>query len=161
MDNMNNVPVNNRNNAFAANNAVNFAIELQNTLSQIVLPPHCTLRPYNQNFARCVIIEFVHPQSNHTGHVMLSEPNRHDGEQHNGFVEMLCSIDRFNGYYLEITVDNLEEMLTVIAFSQNLLQYQPDQPHLDFVRVPPHLLNHWCVPQRLRNLNLLNQNYQI
>jgi hypothetical protein len=141
-----------RDNNYNYNNAVNFAIQLQNTLSQLNLPPHCTLVPRNQNMERCVIIDFVHPHSDHTGHVMLMKP---DGNDENGF-KVLCSIDSYNGYFIDMTVNSLVEALGVIAFCQNLLQYQPEQDQLDFVRVPNHLLNHWCVPVHLRERNLEN-----
>ena len=132
------------------NNAVNFAIHLQNTLNQTPLPPHCTLLLRNQNIdERSVIIEFVHPHSDHTGHVVLTKPN---GNEY-GF-QMMCSIDRYNGYFIEMTVNSLPEVLVVIAFSQHLLQYQPDQDLLDFVRVPNHLLDHLCVSENLRERNL-------
>ena len=108
------------------NNSVNFAINLHNTLSQTQLPAHWTLRQYpcNEDHPDIVIVDFVHPNTDHTGHVVLSRPAGNGEQQIDGFVHMLCSIDRFNGYYLEITVDSFQEMLVVIAFSQNLLQYQ-------------------------------------
>ena len=138
-------------------NSINFAINLHNTLLETELPPHWTLRqyPYNEDHPDVVIVDFVHPNTDLTGHVMLSRPAG------NGFVHMLFSIDRFNGY--EITVNSFQQMLEVIAFSQNLLQFQPNQLYMNYIRVPQHLnyvwvpqklLNHWCVPNRLRELNL-------
>ena len=127
---------------------VNFASNLHNTVSQIPLPLNSILRPYSEEFETSVIIEFIHPDTAHTGHIMMINPV----DPYN-FIDMLCAIDRHNGYFMEIIVDNLEEMLDVIAFSQQLLPFQPDQIHLDYVRVPEHMLNHWCVPHHLRALN--------
>jgi hypothetical protein len=80
---------------------------------------------------------------------------RNDAVPDNGYVHMLCSIDAFNGYFLEITVDNFLEMIDVIAFCQNLLEYQPQNERLiDYVRVPPHLLNHRYVQPNLQQLNI-------
>ncbi len=150
MANIHNDRNNNNNNNYY--NAVNFAVHLQNTLYQTPLPPHCSLLLRNQNIdERSVIIEFVHPHSDHTGHVVLTKPN---GNEY-GF-KMMCSIDRYNGYFIEMTVNSLPEVLVVIAFSQHLLQYQPEQDRLEFVRIPNHLLDHWCVPANLRQRNLEN-----
>jgi hypothetical protein len=146
------------------NNSVNFAIEFQNTLSQTPLPPNCTLRPLNPDNETCIIVDFVQPGSNHTGHVVMFKPDPFECVHYgypDGFVRMMCSIDSFNGYYLEITVNSLEEIVEVIAFSQNLLQYQPGQMHLDYVRVPYHLLNHRFVLPYLRTLNMNALNFEI
>jgi hypothetical protein len=142
-----------RRNDDEVNHEINFAINLQNILSQTPLPPYCTLVSRNlmQPSAKgCVIIDFVNPNSKHTGYVVLSKP---DGDDENE-IDVFSSIDRFNGYFIELTVESLEEAHEVIEFSQHLLQYQPDQDLLDFVRVPNHLLDHWCVSENLRERNL-------
>ena len=157
----------NNNNNYLYNNAVNHAIEIKNQLQNPnQLPPHCTLVLHNEHlnqFETCVMIEFTHPHSNHTGHVLVGYPEHMTQNNEypilNGYVHMLCSIDAFNGYFMEITVNSLAEMLGVVALCQNLLEYQPEQRNLEFVRVPQHLNNHWAVPQYLRernNLNLIN-----
>ena len=142
-----------RRNDDEVNREINFAINLQNILSQTPLPPYCALLSRNllQPSAKgCVIIDFVNPNSKHTGYVVLSKP---DGDDENE-IDVFSSIDSFNGYFIELTVESLEEALEVIEFSQHLLQYQPDQDRLDFVRVPNHLLDHWCVSENLRERNL-------
>jgi hypothetical protein len=134
---------------------INYAIALHNTFHEILLPPHCTLPSRNllQPSAKgCVIIDFVHPYSNHIGCVLLMKPNEDDEDG----IKMMCSIDRYNGYFIEITVNSVEEVLEVTAFCQNLLQYQPNQDELEFVRVPRHLLDHWCIPAYLLERNLEN-----
>ena len=142
-----------RRNDAEVNHEINFAINLQNILSQTPLPPYCTLVSRNlmQPSAKgCVIIDFVNPNSKHTGYVVLSKP---DGDDENE-IDVFSSIDRFNGYFIELTAESLEDVIDVIEFSQHLLQYQPDQDLLDFVRVPNHLLDHWCVSENLRERNL-------
>lgn len=136
-------------------NAVNFAINLQNTIiNENILPANCTLRPFTESLNNCVVVDFVLPNSELSGHVLLSMC--HD----NGFVEILGAINNFNGYFLETTVDSLEEMYGVIAFCQYLLQFQPNQYILDYVRIPPHMINHWCVSAHLRELNMGHTNNQ-
>jgi hypothetical protein len=137
------------------NSKLYFAMKLQERLYQLPLPPHCTLLSPNllQPSAKgCVIIDLVHPYSNHIGCVLLMKPNENE---ENGF-KMMCSIDRYNGYFIERTVNSVEEVLEVTAFCQNLLQYQPEQDELEFVRIPQHLLGHWCIPAYLLERNLEN-----
>ena len=149
------------------NNAVNIAIHIKNQLQlPNQLPPHCNLVLHNENLVRfetLVLIEFTNPHSNHTGHILIGDAAymaRNDAVPNNGYVYMLCSISAFNGYFMEITVNNLVEMLEVVAFCQNLLEYQPDEQFIEYVHIPEHLLNHWCVPQHLRRLNA-NANEEI
>lgn len=137
---------------------INFAINLQNTITQFPLPPHCTLLPRQDIYDSSVIIEFVHPGSNRTGSAIMYKPTMENGYYGEGFIEMMCSIDGFNGYYIEMMVNSVYEMFEVIQFSQQLLQYQPNTTQLEYVHVPLHLLNHWCVQPRLRALNLEMQN---
>ena len=149
----------NNNNNELYNNAVNCALEIENNI-QNFLPQHCTLI-LNENINQdetCVLITFTNPHSNHTGRVLIGEAAymaRNEGVPDNGYVHMLCSIDAFNGYFLQITVDNFLEMIDVIAFCQNLLEYQPEnEQRIDYIRVPLHLLNHRYIQPNLRQLNM-------
>ncbi len=144
-------------NNYSEYDIINFAINLHNTLSQIPLPPHCTLNPRQRNNDSSVIIEFTQPDSHHRGNVMMYKSNNQDNNNPNA-IEMMCSINGFNGYYLDITVYNIEEVIEVISFSQQLLQYQPNVNVLNYIYVPPHLLNHWCILPYLRSVNLEMQN---
>ncbi len=130
-------------------NAVNFATNMYNTIVDR-LPPHCTVRPLGEGQwgSTNVIIECVHPQSNHIGNVILRMPQGH------GFVHMIGAINSFNGLLFNMTVNTEEDMFEAIAICQNLLQFQPDVTRLYYVRVPNHLLNHWCIPNYLREINL-------
>ncbi len=142
-----------RNNNINRIDAVNFAVNLHNMITNTDLPANYILRNLEDDNYQ-VIIEFTNSRNNHTGHVVMFLPGfPHTNEQTDGFVEMLCSIDRFNGYFMEIIVDTFEEMLSVIIFCQHLLQFQPNQEQLNYIRVPPHLLNYWCVQPHLRALN--------
>jgi hypothetical protein len=127
------------------NNKVNFAIYLHEFISDNRLPPYITLRPLVPE-RDAVLIDFVHPNSNYEGHIAMFSPN----ENERGFAKMLCSVNAHNGCFIEITVNTIIEVYGVIAFCQNILQYQPDTQFLEYVRVPTHLLNHWCVTPQLR-----------
>ncbi len=137
-------------------NAINFSISLYNTLEQNVnrLPANCVLEQ-RQNNSQTVVITFT-CDNGHTGHIVLGDPNWTNGglvQPRIGYVEMLCSVDRFNGYFMEICVENIDQMFEIIDFCQQLLPYQPVVVELDYVRVPNHLIAHWCVPPHLRQLN--------
>ncbi len=139
------------------NNALNFASELRQTIANNPLPPHCNMlpiQPYqNDNAAKYVVIEFTHPQSSHTGHVLLSLPS----ENEEGQIQIMCAINRFNGFFNEMIVNSYAEMYQVISFCQHILQFQPDNDNnaaLDYIRIPNPLLDHWCVPPHIRLVNL-------
>ncbi len=138
--------------------AVIFATNITYMLSDDnILPPHCTLdinNPYINEPETKVIIDFFHPRSNHIGKIIIGYPFYMNSNNAGGFAHMLCGINSHNDYFLQITVDNINELLGVIAFCQNILQYQPEELHLNFVRIPLYLLNHWCVSPELRNVNL-------
>ena len=148
--------MNHQNYRIECTNAVNFSISLYNTLQQNVIrmPANCVLeqRPNNR---RILAVSFT-CDNGHTGHIVLGDPNWTNGgivQPQIGYVTMLCSIDRFNGYFMEICVENIDQMFEIIDFCQQLLPFQPDVVDLDYVRIPNHLLDHWCVTPRLRALN--------
>jgi hypothetical protein len=152
--------MNNQNFHVERTNAVNFSIALYDTLDQNVnrLPANCMLEE-RDNDSMCVVVYFT-CDNGHTGHIVLGDPNWTNGgviQPQNGYVSILCSVDRFNGYFMEICVENIDQMFEVIDFCQQLLPYQPDivelDYELDYVRVPNHLIDHWCVPPHLRQLN--------
>ena len=136
-------------------NAVNFSTTLYNTLQQNVnrLPANCVLEQRRNNSMN-VVITFT-CDNGHTGHIVLGDPNWTNAghvQPRIGYIEMLCAVDRFNGYFMEICVDNIDQMFEIIDFCQQLLPYQPNDFDLDYVRVPNRLLDHWCVPPHLREL---------
>jgi hypothetical protein len=146
---------NNSNYSKFFSHAVNFAIELQETIqNDNRLPANCTLSPRNVASGYVIQIEYNHPGSSHTGKIMITIPHDLDYDIATGFVKMHCNIDAHSRFFLELMVNSLDEMYDVISFCQNLLQYQPDESYLHYVRVPSHLLNHWCVSPMLRYLNL-------
>jgi hypothetical protein len=137
-------------------NAVNFSISLYNTMVENVnrLPANCVLEP-RQNNSQTVVITFT-CDNGHSGHIVLGDPNWTNGghvQPRIGYVEMLCAVDRFNGYFMEICVENIDQLFEIIDFCQQLPRYQPNVYDLDYVRVPNHLIAHWCVPRHLRQLN--------
>jgi hypothetical protein len=144
-------------------NAFNFSIALYNTLLQNVnrLPANCVLEQRRNN-SMTVTISFT-CDNGHTGHVVLLDPNWTNGgnvQPQIGYVSMLCSVDRFNGYSIERCVENIDQLFEIVDFCQQLLPYQPDVRYLDYVRVPNRLLDHWCVPPHLRELQNVVQNVE-
>jgi hypothetical protein len=141
-------------------NAVNFSTALYNTFEQNVnrMPANCVFEQRRNN-PRIVVVSFT-CDNGHTGHIVLADPNWTNGgfvQPQIGYVSMLCSIDRFNGFFMEICVENIDQMFEIIDFCQQLLPYQPAVDDLDYVRVPNHLLDHWCVPPHLRRLQNFEQ----
>ncbi len=145
---------NNRNLRSAINNAVNFATELHSILSNYNLPNNYTIRPLptdrNDYDARHIFIDVVNNNSIHTGQIILYKPE--EGER--GYVTIMSSIASYSGYFNLITVDTFAEMITVIMFTQRILQFQPNNNRLEYVHIPYNMLNHWCVSPMLRNANL-------
>jgi hypothetical protein len=140
-----------KNNHF--NNAINFSHNVQlEIIEHNLLPPYCNLEENNGPY---VLITFMHPNSNTSGYIFMGEPKYFMGNENaEGFIHILCSIDNYDSFIVEITVDNIDEMIDIIIFCQSLLQYQPDVPNLDFARIPLDILNHRGIPNYLRILNL-------
>jgi hypothetical protein len=147
--------------------ACNLAINIKNQLQlPNQLPPHCNLVLDNDYdfhlFETYAIITFKNPQSNREGQVIVGDPEFSQKDFRfpnlNGSLHLFCMIDAFNGYFMRITVDSIEEVLSIVEFCQQLLEHQPDENELAFVRVPPHMMNHWCIPESLRQRNLRERN---
>lgn len=144
------------------NSQVEFALFFQSFLeTDNRIPLGCTLVPYNRiavgsdvlGFENVVLVDFNHPGVNVHGRICLSSPLY----SVDTFVKMRCSINMFNGYFLEINVANADEMYEVMAFCQSLLQVQPQPPAgygLDYVRIPEHLIDHRFVSSEWRYVNL-------
>jgi hypothetical protein len=98
-------------------NAVNFSITLYNTLLQNGnrLPANCVLEPRRNN-SQTVVVSFT-CDNGHTGSVVLFDPNWTNGgvvQPQIGYVSMLCSVDRFNGYFMEICAENIDQMFEIM-----------------------------------------------
>ena len=122
---------------------------LHNALGQLIdnLPDEFTLLPSDEN-QLAVIVEFSCPIKNTGGQTLILLPN----EQ--GIMRILSSLDRFNGYFIDVNAHNLEQIIEIIQFTQELLLYQPDEDDLENVRVPNHMLDHWCITPNYRNFVL-------
>ena len=92
-----------------------------------------------------IVVEFTCEENAHTGHVVIKPPNNE------GDIIMLISVDRFNGYFTELQVNEHQQIIEAILFTQELLQHQPDEDDLKYIRVPIYMLNSWCVPDNYRN----------
>jgi hypothetical protein len=99
-----------------------------------------------------IIIDVDHPQSDLFGCVVVSIPI-----ENNSF-DIMCAINRHNGYFMEINVNTMDEVYDVIQMCQSILPYQPNNVELDYVRVPNNYLDNWWIPNYLRNINLNPQN---
>ncbi len=148
--------------------ACDIATNIKNQLQQPnQLPPHSNLLLENEHglnmFETYALIQFTSPNSNKGGHIVVGDPefmqrNMQYPDLNGNNLHMFCSIDAFNGYFMDMSVNSLEEVLEVLEFCQQLLDYQPDEDELNFVRVPNHMLNHLFVPERLRQRNLRENN---
>ncbi len=141
--------------------AVVFATQIKNQIRRR-LPAYCDLVIHNdeiEDFDACVIIEFVNPRSNFIGNIFIGKPEyvsrNNPNPIRNGYAHIICSIEAINTYIVEITVNSLEEIIGALAFWQHILQYQQLEQNMEYIRIPLHLLNHWCIPNELRELNLL------
>ena len=140
--------------------AVVFANQIKNQIRHR-LPVYSDLVIHNddiEDFDACVLIEFVNPRSNFLGNIFIGKPeyvsrNNPNPIRH-GYAHIICSIEDTNTYTMEMTVNSSEEIIGFIAFWQHILQYQQLEQNMNYIRVPPHLLNHWCIPNELRELNL-------
>ena len=112
-----------------------------------VLPDEFTLLPIDFH-QTVIIVEFSCPITNTAGQTVILLPN----EQ--GIMKVLSSPDRFNGYFIDVDAHNIEQIIDVIQFSQELLRYQPDEDDLEHVQVPNHMLDHWCISPNYRNFVL-------
>jgi len=122
---------------------------LHNALDQLIdnLPDEFTLLPIGFH-QMAVIVEFRCPIKNTGGQTLIVPPNDQ------GIMRILSSLDRFNGYFIDVEAHNLEQIINIIQFTQELLLYQPDEDDLEHVRVPNHMLDHWCIPPNYRNFVL-------
>jgi hypothetical protein len=123
------------------------------------LPQNCTLRGSgrvrrSERQTHFITIDFEHTQSDQVGVIMISVPNGM-----NDF-EMMCCINSHNGYFMEITVNTMDDVYDVIHMCQYILQFQPNNIHLDYVRVPNNYLHYWWIPNYLREVNLNPPNTQ-
>ena len=97
---------------------------------------------------RVLIVNFSCPITNTTGQTLILLPN----EQ--GMMTILSGPSRFDGYFIDVNAHNIEQIIDIIQFSQELLRYQPDEDDLEHVRVPNHMLDHWCISLNYHNFVL-------
>jgi hypothetical protein len=166
---MNLVGDQNYNNNNIYNNSVNRIIEIKNQLYQNQLPPHCNLMnndlPFD-HYKTMTAIRFTNPHSNYKGFVIIGHPEfmplKYAVPIVNGYIHIMCYINKYAGLVImQVTVYSLAEMIDVIAFFQNILEYQLEQHNMGYLRIPQHLLNHWCIPPYLRDRNVRANNIEI
>ncbi len=135
-------------------NAINYAINLQNTLEETILPNHCYLDQYpnrNTNDPTSVHVYFHDPNTPCDGYIEISDPSYNNNGNiipMHGFAKIRCSIRNYNGYFMELVVYNMNELLQVMQFCQQLLSHQlvddynPDI-ELEIVYIPQNMMTHW------------------
>jgi hypothetical protein len=136
-------------------NAINFCIILRNTLLQYVqfFPEGWIIRQKINENDRTITL-MIENQNNKYADIVLSDPNWTNGGRivgRNGFAYMMCGVSNFNGFFMELVVDDVNSFLQVLAFCHQVFEYQQNNEELDFSRMPPNLLNQWFVPDHVRN----------
>ena len=135
-------------------NRLNNAISINNIKRQLEeedLSPQCTIEDGDDSYFRILLkLPNQDPNSDERGYIIIFIPE----EGRVVIAQMGCCIGKYNDCFTEVIVNSMDAMIELISFCLSLLPYQPDAQHFDYVRIPPHLLNHWCVRARLRNLNL-------
>jgi hypothetical protein len=144
------------------NNALNNSRILSNNIKNrfLAMPPnhfpqHCELiidAPELMdipNLEAFVYFRISSPHSRHSGWIMVGHPELMQMRHEDGNIHMKCQINAHNGdYIMEINIENFEEMLIVLEYCQNLLDYQP-AGMFNYVRVPPHMRDLWFIPESL------------
>jgi hypothetical protein len=144
MNYMQNQHIERLNNAILINN-----IKLQ--LEEANLPRQCIIEDGDDSYFRVLLyLPNQAPNSDERGYIIINKP---EGGRI-GLAHMGCCIGKYNDCFTEVIVNSIDAMIELISFCLSLLPYQPNAQNFDYVRIPPHLLNHWCVRARLRNLNL-------
>ncbi len=64
---------------------------------------------------------------------------------------MRCGVSNYNGYYMELIVDDVNSFLQVLTFCHKVFEYQQNIEELDFSQMPINVLNQWFVPNHVRN----------
>jgi len=151
--------------------ACKIATDIKNQLQQPnKLPQHSNLMLENEYdinlFEASTMIEFTSPISNRKGQIIIEDPefmqrNIEYSDLNETHLDVFCMIDAYNGYFMNITVNSLEEVLAVLEFCQQILDCQPDEDELQFVNIPSHILNHLFGPDRLGDRNLRKYNMNI
>ncbi len=112
------------------------------------LPSFCLLQSLETlseiSMSHTVIINVYNPNSYHHCHVVLMVTDY-------GQIEIHCSINGYVGNFLEISVNTILEVFELVQFCQDLLREQPHINNLTYIRIPPNLLDHWCVSPALRD----------
>ncbi len=153
IDNNNNNNNNNNNQGYGRD--INFASNAHAFFSNIILPPYCTLLPRTRDHLYDVVINFVHPRSNHSGFILFYKEIDEDDDDN--VFEVVCDLYSRNEPFMALSLTNLNETLPVIAFSQQLLQYQPNNlDNIDYVLVPQHLFHIWDERSNYNHFRMIN-----
>ena len=141
------------------NEAIIFAQELRHILiHETTFPEDCYLREINriQNPID-VIIDIGSKNKTTTGIVTINDERytfRGRRERINCVYYVQCIINNYNGYFILAVLNNIEEILEILRFMKEVVDYEPNEEYnLDYVRIPENLLNKWFISKELRELN--------
>jgi hypothetical protein len=121
-------------------------------LTNTELPHNCRVELCVTNGLPNIIIT-VPPNGIVTGHIMVlvnSTPGVYLEDQMvtTDYATLSCSVDNFNGYFAEIVVQNMDELLQMVNMVCDTVQAQPQRQFLDAVVVPENWIQHRLVPER-------------
>jgi hypothetical protein len=133
-------------------NSINYSIVTHNQLLQNLryLPVGCTIRPHEEN-ATNIVIDIEPGDNGVSGFIVLIDPLWTNGGRFNingqeGFAYVMCGISNFNGYFMELVIQNISALIEILTFCQQVMEYQHDNEDVDVMRVPQHLVNQWFIP---------------
>ncbi len=140
------------------NEAIEFAIHARNELIDIerYYPKNCVLRELNRTNPGDIIFD-IQSENNNTSGILTINDGRYTRRGQIVTVNTVycveCLINNYNGVFLLVGVNTINEILDLVRFLKEVVDYEyNNQYYLDYVSIPPNLLNKWfisdnCTPQ--------------
>ncbi len=136
-------------------NAINFSTCLRNNLLQYIdfFPEGWIIHQKHNDHYNTITLT-IENQNHEYADIILSDPRWTDKGSivgRDGFAYMRCGVSNYNGYFMELIVDDVNSFLQVLAFCHQVFEYQQNKEELDFSQMPPNILNQWFVPNHVRH----------
>jgi hypothetical protein len=142
------------------NNAIQFAKRTRNKflINKKKIPLNTSLRDINiTSDPTDIIFDLCSQNRITTGLLVINDgryTNRGSRISINTIYYVQCIVDNFNGTFLLIGVDTLDEIIDILKFMHEVIEYEHNEVFdLDYVRIPQNLLNKWYIPLHLVELN--------
>ncbi len=141
------------------NDAIKFAIRVRKQMKKIkkYYPNRCVLREKNRTPPVYIIFDIFSENGKIHGILSINDSrfsNREIQERIDTIYYVECYINNYNNYFLIVGVNTIEDILDLLTFLKEVVDYEPNHiDHLDYVRIPPNLMNKWFIPSSLYRLN--------